>query len=174
MNTSLLKVGDIVFLENGMTVYGNVPEKFVTSNRRFSNELTKIDVVIGKILHNETRVLNNMESIVSGIIHSFEYQGAIVSTEDAMEFVMSKVKKPVPEIFVISQGKYLVTKSISDGGSTAMFKDVYPDGHHVFCKAMNGDSYDENGTEVNFYQTGCFTAMIPNITPIGTMKLTFV
>jgi hypothetical protein len=47
-------------------------------------------------------------------------------------------------------GKYVVTKTVRDGGGTG------------------GDS------EIDFYQTGCFSAMIEDISPIGKAKLTWV
>ena len=64
-------------------------------------------------------------------------------------------------------GKYIVYKTTFDGGGTGHgVNDVYPDGHHVFC--MKAD--DEN-VKVDFYQSGCFTAMIENIEPVGKATL---
>lgn len=64
-------------------------------------------------------------------------------------------------------GKYIVYKTTFDGGGTGHgINDVYPDGHHVFC--MKAD--DEN-IKVDFYQSGCFTAMIENIEPVGKATL---
>ena len=40
--------------------------------------------------------------------------------------------------------------------------DVYPDGHHVFCVKA-----DDDKVRVDFYQSGCFTAMIEDIKPVG-------
>ncbi len=71
------------------------------------------------------------------------------------------------------QGKYVVTKTTFDGGSTG--RDAYPDGHHVFCRKIpEGKSYEHSlkvEHEIDFYQSGCFTAMIENIEPIGKAKL---
>jgi hypothetical protein len=60
-------------------------------------------------------------------------------------------------------GKYIVTHTAFDGGGTGMgAHDVYPDGHHVFCVKA-----DDDKVRVDFYQSGCFTAMIEDIKPVG-------
>jgi len=65
-------------------------------------------------------------------------------------------------------GKYIVTKTTFDGGGTGHGPhDVYPDGHHVFCKKI------DSKVRVDFYQSGCFTAMIKDIEPIGRAKATW-
>lgn len=56
-------------------------------------------------------------------------------------------------------GRYVVYKTVEDGGSDG--RDPYPDGHHVFCERL------KDGVRVDFYQTGCFTAMIEDIKPVG-------
>ena len=58
-------------------------------------------------------------------------------------------------------GRYVVYKTVQDGGGVAMGHDVYPDGHHVFCERLS------DRVRIDFYQSGCFTAMIPNIEPVG-------
>lgn len=64
-------------------------------------------------------------------------------------------------------GRYVVVKTKRDGGGTGHGPgDVYPDGHHVFCEAMDNPDLPI----VDFYQTGSFTAMIENIEPIGTAE----
>lgn len=59
------------------------------------------------------------------------------------------------------KGKYIVTSTSFDGGGST-FDGGYPDGHHVFCVKA-----DNPKIKVDFYQTGSFTAMIEDITPIG-------
>lgn len=59
-------------------------------------------------------------------------------------------------------GRYIVTKTAADGGGCGHGPgDVYPDGHHVWCVRSDG------ADEVDFYQSGCFTAMIVKIDVIG-------
>jgi len=64
-------------------------------------------------------------------------------------------------------GKYIVYKTTFDGGGTGHGPhDIYPNGHHVYCVKE-----DDRTIKIDFYQSGCFTAMIKNITPIGKAKL---
>jgi len=63
-------------------------------------------------------------------------------------------------------GKYVVTQTTYDGGGSGMDPhDVYPDGHHVYCQRL------EDRVEVDFYQSGCFSAMITDIEPVGKAVL---
>ena len=58
-------------------------------------------------------------------------------------------------------GTYIVHKTVHEGGiQGASSGDYYPGGHHVFAER-------QDGMKVDFYQTGHFTAMIPDITPTG-------
>lgn len=65
------------------------------------------------------------------------------------------------------ESKYVVVKTAMEGGGIAMEKDVYPDGHHVFCESISCPEL-----KVNFYQSGCFTAMIRphEIQPAGKAR----
>lgn len=67
------------------------------------------------------------------------------------------------------RGKYIVVKITSDGGGTGMGPhDVFPDGYHVWCESIDGTH------KVDFYQTGCFTAMIEDIKPIARAEKKWV
>jgi len=60
-------------------------------------------------------------------------------------------------------GDYVVYRAYSGGGSTGggmNGHDDWPDGWHVFAERADG-------VKVDFYQSGCFTAMIREIQPIG-------
>jgi hypothetical protein len=60
-------------------------------------------------------------------------------------------------------GRYVVYKTANDGGGTGHGPhDVYPNGHHVFCERL-----DDQSVKCDFYQSGCFTAMVADIAPIG-------
>lgn len=60
-------------------------------------------------------------------------------------------------------GRYVVYKVAFDGGGTGHGPgDVYPNGHHVFAERL-----DDPSIKVDFYQSGCFTAMLPNLHPVG-------
>jgi hypothetical protein len=76
-------------------------------------------------------------------------------------------------------GRYVVTSTSIRGGGTGMGPhDVYPDGHHVDCQLLMQQGFDlprramskKYPLRVAFYQTGCFTAMIPDIASIGRAK----
>lgn len=70
-------------------------------------------------------------------------------------------------------GRYGVLKTARDGGGTGMgYHDVFPDGHHVWCRKMLGNG--QFGEEVSFYQTGAFTAMIEEIEPVGRFKIKYL
>lgn len=62
----------------------------------------------------------------------------------------------------ILAGHYVVLETVVGGGGTGMGQhDTYPDGHHVFCQKLKSDlRLDNKGRKLDFYQTGCFTAMI--------------
>lgn len=69
--------------------------------------------------------------------------------------------------FDFLRGRYVVVAVTQDGGGQGHGPgDIYPDGHHVWCEMM-----DKASIKVDFYQTGCFTAMIQQITPIGTASV---
>jgi len=67
-------------------------------------------------------------------------------------------------------GTYIVIKTSEEGGGPdgGMRGEAYPDGHNVKCVKS-----DNNKIKISFYQTGCFTAMIKEIEPIGKAKATW-
>ena len=72
--------------------------------------------------------------------------------------------------FAYLEGRYVVYKTAHDGGGTGHGPhDVYPDGHHVYCERL-----DDRSVKVDFYQSGCFTAMIPNLQPVGRAERNWV
>lgn len=67
--------------------------------------------------------------------------------------------------FEYLQGEYEVFKTETSGGGQGHGRhDTYPNGYKVFCKHV------VSGEKVSFYQSGCFTAMITDITPISKSK----
>lgn len=86
------------------------------------------------------------------------------------DFELTKTNVSLKGELSYLQGKYVVTKTAMTGGGTGHGPhDVYPDGHKVTC-----ESTDDNKRIVSFYQSGCFTAMITDIKPIGKAKLSWV
>jgi hypothetical protein len=178
MKKTLLKEGDVIFLKKGMKVYAQIPEKFVYDNKKKSNAKTSHEAVVGEVLTNDTDISEDKADLVKDIIHDFDFRlGVRISKVEAQAMVDSKVKAPKDSTFCLHGGEFLVVETKREGGGKAMFNDEYPDGHHVFCKKLNADgSYNENGLEVDFYQTGSFTAMIESteISPIRTLTAKFV
>lgn len=65
--------------------------------------------------------------------------------------------------FAYLEGRYVVYKTANDGGGTGHGPhDVYPDGHHVYCERL-----DDRTVKVDFYQSGSFTAVIPDLQSVG-------
>ncbi len=64
------------------------------------------------------------------------------------------------------RGKYIVYRTAVEGGGSGHGPfDNYPDGHHVFCHMI-----DFPRVRVDFYQSGCFTCMLPDKKPIARAK----
>ena len=67
-------------------------------------------------------------------------------------------------------GEYLVYETKMDGGNDPYSHDHYPDGHRVYCHKVGCENI-----KLDFYQSGCFTAMIlpGKIQPIrkGELKM---
>jgi hypothetical protein len=177
MKKTLLEAGDVIYLKNGMKVYADVPEKFVYANCKKSDKKTHHEVIIGKVITNDTDINEDKADLIKDIIHDFDIRlGVHVTKAEAQAMVESKVKAPKASKFCLEGGEFLVVKTKLEGGGTTMFNDVYPDGHHVFCKKLNVDGTYEDSIEVDFYQTGSFTAMIEpgKITIIRTLTPKFI
>jgi len=72
------------------------------------------------------------------------------------------------------EGEYIVTRTALQGGGQRGLHDSYPDGHYVVCKQLKDGVYDEDGLEISFYQSGCFTVEIPYIRTLRKMKMVFL
>lgn len=85
-------------------------------------------------------------------------------------FKLSRGEATIGGEFSYLAGRYVVYKTTSDGGGTGHGQnDVYQDGHHVFCEKL-----DDRSVKVDFYQSGCFSAMIKNIEPVGKASRSWV
>ena len=62
-------------------------------------------------------------------------------------------------------GKYVVTKAFMDGGGSSGLE-ANGSGYHVFCESISGPV-----RKIDFYQSGSFTAMIPELEPIGRAEI---
>lgn len=57
-----------------------------------------------------------------------------------------------------------------DGGGFAQARDEYPNGHHVYCISVDEHYVPDGKHKVDFYQSGCFTVMMPDIKPITRLR----
>lgn len=169
-----LKEGNVIKLQNGMCVYGLIPEKFVYSNRKTSDELTRSEIEVGKVYENDTDLTKEINNITKGIVERFSCKGVKVDESKVIDFVKENIEEQQKEQFVLNEGEFVVTKTTFDGGGIGHGShDVYPDGYHVFCKALKNGEYDTDGIEIDFYQSGCFTCVITDISPVREMKMKF-
>jgi hypothetical protein len=68
-------------------------------------------------------------------------------------------------------GRYVAYKTTYDGGGTGHgMHDIYPDGHHVWCEELDA----VKPRRFNFYQSGCFRNMLPDIKPVGRARKMWV
>ncbi len=72
--------------------------------------------------------------------------------------------------------RFVVERAVKEGGGTAMgWHDVYPDGHHVTARRLKDQrTYDPEGLEIDFYQSGCFSNQIGAVSKTGKMRQTFL
>lgn len=70
------------------------------------------------------------------------------------DFSLARSGIKIGDEFCYVAGRYVVYETKLDGGSGPGARDPFPNGWHVFCIRMS------DGFKVDFYQSGCFTAMI--------------
>lgn len=169
MANYLLQKGDKIRLEKGMKVYASIPAKFFFANTPFSTEMyDSADITIGRIYHKQVvskeELIGKLMDGVASIVK--------ISREEIDRIAMETFVKSLSLNFdeeefdsSIYAGEYIVECTSFGGGgkqSTPSGVETYPDGWRVYCVKV-----DDPSIRVNFYQTGCFTAMIPNICPIN-------
>jgi hypothetical protein len=166
----LLKVGDVFKLEKGMAVYTELPAKFVYVNKSVSDAPAHTKVVVG-----ETRCVENIDwagigiKLCKEIKHQFEFMlGGAPPDREIELFISNSISRlriptgPNTRDMSYLAGEYVVVAvNEEDGGPDGMNgRDSYPDGHHVKAIKLTDGEYDPHGVKIDFYQTGCFSAMI--------------
>ena len=148
MDRNLLQRGDVIRLEKGMKVYATIPEMFIYDNRRTSTNNARTDIKIGEMRSSQFKTSED----VKGTLGLFN----IEIEDDQISHFIAGLGINLSFDTSIFEGEYRVVATAEDGGGTGMGPhDVYPNGHHVFCEKK-----DDPNIFVDFYQTGCFTAMI--------------
>lgn len=161
----LLQKGDIIRLEKGMRIYADIPESCYFENMPFSDKICHTDITIGNVYHRQTEV--SKKELVSSVFNKIKY--LIPVTEEQVSGFVESLNLDFSKKFFDSsvfEGKYEVTRAEWNGGGSqpamcGRVPDTYPDGWHVYCKKV-----DDPNVRVDFYQSGCFTAMIEDIAPI--------
>lgn len=176
--SNLLQTGDVIEIQDGMRIHAYVPEKFLYSNSRFSDENKRTNIRIGEVRNNQVDVEAVKAEIVKKVKEAFSSaSGFNLGDEAAKDFVESVLPEHVEEQFDGGEykGEYLVIRTAFEGGC-ALGRDPYPDGHHVFAKKLKDGKFDPDGIEISFYQSGDFTNMIlpRQIQPIRKMAMTFI
>jgi hypothetical protein len=181
MDTSkFLSVGDVIVLNDGMKVYGKIPEKFVHVNCALNNKMVGAEITVGRRYRslNSSEILNDKQQLALEIANKFEsHLGIRPKLNDALKYVESVIANVYGDVkeetFVFNSGdEFVVVKTAIEGGSTGY--DAYPDGYNVYCKKLNADgTYNPDGAEIQFYQSGCFTIVITpdKIKPVRKMKM---
>lgn len=147
MEKRLLQRGDVIRIKKGMKVYAKIPEMFVFSNRRESTGIVRHDIKIGEVRYSKFQISNDIKETLkrNGLEINDEQIAYFNGLGTTLSFDTNKF-----------EGEYTVYYAGSDGGGSGMGHfDTYPNGHHVFC-----EKNDDSGIEIDFYQTGSFTAMI--------------
>lgn len=153
-----LQRGDIIRLEAGMAVYADVPSMY-RGGSFFDTRNTHTDIVIGQTYKKPAKTIAGLAKEIFGRIKYV----VPVSMEQITTFLEGLNLDLEERHFDTSiyAGEYKVIFATYNGGSST-FDGGYPDGWHVFCQKVDNPSM-----EVDFYQTGCFTAMISDIKPIN-------
>lgn len=160
----LLQKGDIIRLEPSMKVYMNIPRMF-RGGAAFDLDETHADVKIGQVYKREAP---SAQDLVEQIFKKLK-EIVPVSQQQVSAFVDSLNLDMEEKVFDSSvyAGEYEVYQTLSNGGGYGgggFCPDSvpYPNGWHVYCHKVDNPS-----VKVDFYQTGCFTAMIEDIEPIN-------
>lgn len=172
MANYLLQKGDRIRLEKGMRVYAPIPSKFIFANTPFStgvyeSEAIEIGRVYRKLAVTKDKLLNESFEAISRILHISAEELNKMSRKEMETFIDSLALNFDEEEFdsSIYAGEYMVEYVSFGGGGlqgTPSGYEIYPNGWHVFCARV-----DDPSIRVNFYQTGDFTAVIPDICPIN-------
>ncbi|ADO59798.1 hypothetical protein [Paenibacillus polymyxa] len=172
-----LQVGDVFVVKEGMKVNAEVPSKFIFSNCRMPNTTRKTKIVIGSLLKNKMDVEATAHELKKKIVDSIASVCGAVANPMAVQHLVSSVINSYEEETLdttIFCGEYLVVNTTFDGGCGG--HDPYPNGHHVFCRKLKDGKYDPNGSQIDFYQSGSFTALITpeSVQPIRKMTMRFI
>lgn len=174
MTTDRLQRGDVIEIKKGMSVYATIPERFVYANRAQSMKPAQTVINVGRVKEAAIIDLGKATKDIQQEIYS--HGGITVSQQQIIELLTNAIDTTLPTTLDTSEyaGEYVVVNTALTGGGTGMGShDTYPDGWHVIAKKLKNGEYDNDGLTIEFYQSGCFSAMLPDIEPIRRMQESF-
>lgn len=146
---NLLQKDDILNIEKGWRVYAKIPDKFIVSNRRLSNEVNNHDFIVGEILSvSSSEKKREITALLRSMKNSFRHHGIDVTDAKIIENLKSFNFNMGDEEFDTSIfiGKYIVV-------NTEFIHDYsYGNSLKVILKKMKDNKLDPNGLEISFYQ----------------------
>lgn len=154
--SKLLRENDILNIEKGFKIYAKIPDKFIVSNRRISNEVNEHSFIVGEILSvSSSDKKREKIALINSIENAFKYHGVSITREKIAEFLKSininlntNEEKLDTSIFI---GPYIVKSTeLVHGGYDRGSR--YPDHLKIIAKKMNNGKVDPNGLEISFYQ----------------------
>lgn len=157
MEKKFLEIGDVFAVGYGMKVYCTVDgDEGETDHTIFPSEFDMLPH-FRKWAKELPQFVNNNDALA---FIKLQYAKTLTHQEKTRPFC----------------GNYVVIEAYMDGGGQGGHRsnDIYPNGHHVFAKKLNHDgTFNPNGLEINFYQSGCFTAKNENVPVIRKMAPSF-
>ena len=174
MNNQLLQEGDVFCLAKGMQAYVSMPQRFVYANRILSDEAAETNIKVGEVRKTRTK---DIEQEIRKIVDESCRKAPRLNSDAMYKLIRKSYKGRLRgETFKTDQfvGEYVVIHTeVSGGGNqgTPSGSEHYPDGHLVKAKKLLTDgTFDEEGIEISFYQSGSFTAMNPSVPVVRKMK----
>lgn len=147
--SKLLQKNDILYIEKGWKIYAKIPDKFIVSNRRLSNEIGNHDFIVGEILNvSDSEKKREINALISSLKEAFRHHGIDATDSKIIEILKSfefnmKIEEFDTSIFI---GKYIVTQ-------TEFMRDCsYGTCLKVTLKKMKNYKLDPSGLEIYFYQ----------------------
>ncbi len=163
----MLEKGDVIELVNGQNIYATMEGRFFGYS-----EAVHGDIEIGRVYEQKVPLEKEDEGYIENYLEK-EYEKQQAPGYMGSRGVIGTQTKVIDKFdSSIFSGKYLVLYTTCDGGGiqgTFSGYDSYPSGHHVFCKKIVDGKV--SGPEVDFYETGCFSAMITDLKPIDHVEI---
>lgn len=164
----LLEIGDVFKLEKGRSVKTNIKEKFIFGNRCCSEKEVLETIYVGLKYNIESPSMDTKKNLAQCMTRLFSSElGFTYNEEEALDYIETLLRR-VDFNESIYDSNILIGEYVVIG--------VERKDHYVRAKKLNNGNFDENGTEIYFYQNESFGAQImPNdLELIKKMKMYFI